>query len=60
MDSKREVLYEVYGKIVNKYKGWEQIGKVVKQIAKSYGKQFVCELSEGKLKEVLKGLREEN
>lgn len=60
MDNKREVLYEVYGKIVNKYKGWEQIGKMVKQIAKSYGKQFVCELSERNLKKVLKELREEN
>ena len=59
MDSKREVLYEVYGKIVNKYKGWEQIGKVVKQIAKSYGKQFVCELTPEQLNEVSKNLNSE-
>lgn len=60
MDSKRETLYEVYEEIVTKYKGWQQIGEAVKKIAKSYGKQFVCELSEINLREVLKGLREEN
>ena len=60
MDSKRETLYEVYGEIVTKYKGWQQIGEAVKQIAKRYGKQFVCELSERNLKKVLKELREEN
>lgn len=59
MDSKREVLYEVYGKIVNKCKGWEQIGTVVKKIAKRYEKQFVCELSEKNLREVLKELKGE-
>lgn len=60
MGNKRETLYEIYEKIVDKYKGWEQIGKMVKQIAKRYEKQFVCELSEKNLREVLKELREEN
>ena len=59
MDNRREVLYEVYEKIVTKYKGWQQIGEAVKQIAKSYGKQFVCELSEINLREVLKELKGE-
>lgn len=60
MDNRKEVLYEVYEEIVTKYKGWQQIGEAVKQIAKRYEKQFVCELSERNLKEVLKELREEN
>lgn len=57
MDNKKEVLYEVYEEIVTKYKGWQQIGEAVKQIAKSYEKQFVCELTLEQLNEVSKKLK---